>query len=140
MSTREPADGQTRENTRYDFAVPMIIEFGNGFLRAPDRTDAILVDLSQGGAAIVCPSDDRIRQRKRYRVWVDDYAGIIEIRNIRPLDDGRVRLGVAFKGLGLELQELVADTLQNAQFQTSRFAGDSAAHPGIAHADIEDAA
>ncbi len=115
----------------------MIMEFGNGFLRTPDRVDAVLVDLSQGGAAILCPPDGRIRERKRYRVWVDDHAGIIEIRNIVPINDEWVRLGVAFKGLGLELQELVADTLQNAQFRSSRMPAPGT--HGVAYATVHEA-
>ncbi len=102
----------------------MVVELSNGLLRRADRRDAVLVDLAQGGAALVLAADPRLRVKRRYRVSIDDHAGIIEVRHITPVDDGWVRIGVAFRSLGLELQELVADTLENAQFQTSRFTDD----------------
>jgi hypothetical protein len=109
-----------RETTRYSFAIPMMVELPNGLFRQSDRTDAVLVDLSQGGAAMVAMADDRIRERKRFRVIIDDHAGIIEVRNVVAIEGGRVRFGAAFKSLGLELQELVADALENAVAQSSR--------------------
>ena len=120
--TGEPAAPTAREAARYDFAVPMSVELGNGLLRASDRVDAFLVDLSAGGAALIVPADERLRVKKRYRVHVDDHSGIIEVRHITPLVDGQVRLGVAFKSLGLELQELVVDSLATARVDTSRLA------------------
>jgi hypothetical protein len=115
-TTAEPV----RETTRYSFAIPMMVELPNGLFRQSDRTDAVLVDLSQGGAAMVAMADDRIRERKRFRVIIDDHAGIIEVRNVVAIEGGRVRFGAAFKSLGLELQELVADALENAVAQSSR--------------------
>ncbi len=120
--TGEPDAPTAREAARYDFAVPMSVELGNGLLRASDRVDAFLVDLSAGGAALILPADDRLRAKKRYRVHIDDHCGIIEVRNITPLVDDQVRLGVAFKSLGLELQELVVDSLAAARLETSRLA------------------
>jgi hypothetical protein len=120
--TGEPAAPTAREAARYDFAVPMSLELGNGLLRASDRVDAFLVDLSAGGAALIVPVDERLRTKKRYRVHIDDHSGIIEVRNITPLVDDQIRLGIAFKGLGLELQELVVDSLATARAQTSRLA------------------
>ena len=110
----------TRAAARYQFAVPVTVELSNGLLRTPDHIAGLLVDLSHGGAGVVVPSDNRLRQRKRYRVIVDDYNGIIEIRNISQIGDGQLRLGVSFKSLGLELQELVSDVLERAQQQSSR--------------------
>ena len=115
-----PAAEAVREATRYSFAIPMMIELGNGLFRQPDRTDAVLVDLSQGGAALVMMADERVREKKRFRVIIDDHAGIIEVRNTVAIEGGRLRVGVAFKSLGLELQELVADALENAVAQSSR--------------------
>ena len=123
--TGEPSVPTAREAARYDFAVPMSVELGNGLLRASDRVDAFLVDLSAGGAALILPADDRLRAKKRYRVHIDDHSGIIEIRNITPLVDDQIRLGVAFKSLGLELQELVVDSLATARVETSRLADTS---------------
>jgi len=120
--TGEPDAPTAREAARYDFAVPMSVELGNGLLRASDRIDAFLVDLSAGGAALILPADERLRAKKRYRVHIDDHCGIIEVRNITPLVDDQVRLGVAFKSLGLELQELVVDSLAAARLETSRLA------------------
>lgn len=120
--TGEPAAPTAREAARYDFAVPMSVELGNGLFRASDRVDAFLVDLSSGGAALILPADERLRAKKRYRVHIDDHSGIIEVRNITLLVDDQVRLGVAFKSLGLELQELVVDSLATARVETSRLA------------------
>lgn len=110
----------TRGKVRYRFAVPMIIELPNGFLRPADRVEAFLVDLSTGGAALVAAYDRRYKHKRRFRVSVDDHSGIIEIRNISPIDDQRLRLGVQFSRLGLELQELVDDSLDAAQKASSR--------------------
>lgn len=109
-----------RAAARFDFAVPLSIELSNGLLRSADRIDAYLVDLSDGGAAIVLPADPRLGPKKRYRVHIDDHTGIVEIRNITELVDSQVRLGVAFKSLGLELQELVVDSLASARVESSR--------------------
>ena len=98
----------------------MSLELSNGLFRTADHIDAYLVDLSQGGAAVVLPIDPRLKVKKRYRVLIDDHTGIIEIRNIIELSDSQVRLGVAFKSLGLELQELVSDSLASARVETSR--------------------
>ena len=70
----------------------------------------------------IVPADERLRTKKRYRVHIDDHSGIIEVRNITPLVDDQVRLGIAFKSLGLELQELVVDSLATARVETSRLA------------------
>ncbi len=98
----------------------MMIELSNGLFRQPDRTDAVLVDLSQGGAAMVLMADERVKDKKRFRVIIDDHTGIIEVRNTVRIEGGRLRVGVAFKSLGLELQELIADALENAVAQSSR--------------------
>ena len=120
--TGELAAPMAREAARYNFAVPMIVELENGLLRASDRVDAFLVELSAGGAALICPADERLRTKKRHRVHIDDHSGIIEVRNITPLADDQVRLGIAFKSLGFELQELVVDSLASARVETSRLA------------------
>lgn len=110
----------TREKARYQIAVPMIIELRNGLFRQADRVEAFLVNLSSGGAALVTAPDTRLKVKKRYRVAVDDHAGIIEIRNISTGDDGSARLGVQFSRLGLELQELVDDSLDAAKTASTR--------------------
>ena len=112
-----------RAASRYDFAVPTTVELSNGLLKTADRSDGLLVELSAGGAAIVIPTDSRLKVKKRYRVYVDDHEGVIEIRNITNLIDGQTRIGVSFFRLGLELQELVVDSLENAKRETSRLAG-----------------
>ena len=116
-----------RGDTRYPFEVPVHVELARGFLRPADRVEGRLVDMSRGGAAIVLRSDPRLKPRKRYRVLIDDHAGIIAVSNITPFeddesapDDDLVRVGVEFKSLGLELQEIVADALQEAQWNSSR--------------------
>ena len=119
---RHDQEQPTREAARYRFAVPMIIEFSNGLFRRADHVDASLVDLSSTGAAIIASQDSRLKRGKRYRVAVDDHEGICEIRNISPLDGGKVRLGVLFSRLGLELQELVADSISNAKIDAGRIA------------------
>lgn len=98
----------------------MIIELRNGFFRQADRVEAFLVNLSKGGAALVTAPDSRLKVKKRYRVAVDDHAGIIEIRNISTGEDGQARLGVQFSRLGLELQELVDDSLDEARTASTR--------------------
>lgn len=121
--SREPIPAPAeavRETTRYSFAIPMMIELPNGVFRQSDRVDAVLVDLSHGGAAMVLMDDPRVREKKRFRVVVDDHAGIIEVRNVVRIEGNRLRVGVAFKSLGLELQELVADALEGAVAQSSR--------------------
>ncbi len=112
-----------RAASRYDFAVPTIVELSNGLFKTADRSDGLLVELSAGGAAIVIPSDPRLKVKKRYRVYVDDHEGVIEVRNITELIDGQTRIGVSFFRLGLELQELVVDSLESAKRETSRLAG-----------------
>lgn len=113
-----------RAAARYDFAVPMSVELSNGLFRTADRIDAYLVDLSADGAGLVLPTDRRLKVKKRYRVVIDDHNGIIEVRNITPLTDEQIRLGVLFKSLGLELQELVADSVAAARAETSRLKAD----------------
>jgi len=109
-----------REARRYPFAVPLTVDLPNGFFRRADSVDAIIVDLTKQGAALVMTRDPRLRERKRYRVQVDDHGGIIEVRYIKSAEDNLVRVGVHFKSLGLELQELVADSVQHAQTRFSR--------------------
>ncbi len=121
-NTGEPSVSTARAASRYDFAVPISVELSNGLFRTADRVDAYLVDLSEGGAGLVLPTDQRLKVKKRYRVLIDDHSGIIEVRNITPLTDAQVRLGVSFKSLGLELQELVVDSVASARDQTSRLA------------------
>ncbi len=100
----------------------MSVELSNGLFRSADHIDAYLVDLSESGAGLVLPSDSRLSVKKRYRVAIDDHSGIIEVRNITDLADSQVRLGVAFKSLGLELQELVVDSVATARGESSRLA------------------
>ncbi len=116
----EPAAEPTRDGTRYDFAVPMEIELQARFLQQNDRAEAFLVDLSAGGAAVIAKFDQRLKVKKRYRVWIDGYSGIIQIRNLSHLSGDQVRLGVSFSRLGFELQELVIDSLAAARVQTTR--------------------
>ena len=116
----EPAAEPTRDGTRYDFAVPMEIELQTRLLQPTDRVEAFLVDLSAGGAAIVTGFDKRLKPKKRYRVWIDGYSGLIQIRNLSRVADGQLRLGVSFSRLGLELQELVVDSLAAARVQATR--------------------
>lgn len=113
-----------RESARYSLDVPMTIELSNGFFHRPDRVDASLVDLSHGGAAIVLATDYRLKRKGRYRAWIGDHAGIIEVGNLTSLDEDQTRLGVSFTKLGLELQELVADTLDAAKQRASRITDD----------------
>ena len=121
-NTGQADDTTIRAASRYEFAVPMAVELSNGWFMPGDHVDGLLVELSEGGAAVVAPSDDRYKVKKRYRVHIDDHAGIIEIRNITPLGDSQTRLGILFIRLGLELQELVVDSLDNAKLETSRLA------------------
>lgn len=116
----EPDPTPTRADPRYDFAVPVVIELSRGLLRPADRVPGVLVDLSKGGAAITTRSDPRLRLKKRYRVIVDDHAGIVAVQNLVPANGDLVRLGVTFENLGLELQEIVSDALSEAQWMSSR--------------------
>ena len=100
--------------------MPLTIELSNGLFRTADRVDALLVELSEGGAALIAPQDRRHKLKKRFRVYIDDHEGIVELRNIGPLDAGQSRLGVAFLRLDLELQELMVDSLDSARHQSSR--------------------
>jgi len=120
MTQGRPEAEPTREKARYEIAVPMIIELRNGLFRQADRVEAFLVNLSSGGAALVTASDPRLKAKKRYRVAISDHAGIIEIRNISNTDSGNVRLGVRFSRLGLELQELVDDSLDAVRTASTR--------------------
>lgn len=119
-NTGEPSVTTARAAARYGFAVPIAVELPNGLFKTADRVDAYLVDLSAGGAGLVLPADPRLRTKKRFRVIIDDHPGVIEVRNITGLGEDQVRLGVSFKSLGLELQELVADSLASARAETSR--------------------
>jgi len=123
--TMKWANGEASETTsraaaRYEFAVPVVIELQNGLFRTADRIDGLLVELSEGGAALVSPNDDRYKLNKRYRVYIDDQEGIVELRNMVPLDETQSRLGVSFHRLDLELQELVVDSLAQAKREVSR--------------------
>lgn len=91
------------------------------------------MDLSHSGAAIVLPSDKRLRSRRRYRAILDDHTAIIEVANMTVLEEGQLRIGVSFKSLGLELQELVADVLERAQQRSSRLDRTSTVPESIAH-------
>lgn len=102
----------------------MSVELSNGLFSAADRIDAYLVDLSADGAGLVLPTDRRLKAKKRYRVMIDDRSGIIEVRNITQLPGDQVRLGVLFKSLDLELQELVADSVAAARTENSRLRAD----------------
>jgi len=42
----------------------MSLELSNGLFRTADHIDAYLVDLSQGGAAVVLPIDPRLKVKK----------------------------------------------------------------------------
>lgn len=120
QTTTEGTQRAPREDRRYPFAVPLTVELPNGFFRRAESVDAIIVDLTKQGAALVMTRDPRLREQKRYRVLVDDHGGIIEVRYIKEAEDNLVRVGVHFKSLGLELQELVADSVQQAQTRFSR--------------------
>lgn len=115
-----PEPNPTRSDTRYEFAIPVVIELSRGLLRPADRVPGELVDMSKGGAAITTRSDPRLRLKKRYRVIVDDHVGIVAMQNIVPAGGDVVRLGVTFESLGLELQEIVSDALAEAQWMSSR--------------------
>ena len=116
------AAGETtiRSDARYGFAIPVSIELSRGLFRQADRVPGVLVDMSKGGAAITTRFDSRLRLRKRYRVIVDDHAGIIALKNLVTVDGDMVRMGVQFTSLGLELQEIVSDALEEAQWLASR--------------------
>lgn len=120
----QPNESTSREAARFEFAVPITIELSTGMFRTTDRIDGLLVELSSGGAAIIAPADERYKLKKRYRVFVDDQSGIIELKNLSPLEDGQARLGVRFHRLDLELQELIADTLDDARRHSSRLTDD----------------
>lgn len=119
MRRKHSEPDPVREATRYSFSIPMTIELPAGWFRR-DRVDAFLVDLSTGGAALVTGNDQRLSVKKRFRISIDDREGIIEVRNLVQLDEGRLRIGVQFSRLGLELQELVADSIEAARELRSR--------------------
>lgn len=113
-------DTTIRSDARYGFTIPVSIELSRGMFRPADRVPGVLVDMSKGGAAITTRFDPRLRLKKRYRVIVDDHAGIIALKNLVTIDAAMVRMGVQFTSLGLELQEIVADALEEAQWLASR--------------------
>ena len=119
-SPQTSSDDAPRQSPRYDFAIPIVIELSNGLFKTSDRVIAYLVDLSAGGAALISEGDPRLKSKGRYRVFVNDHSGVIQVRNISHLADGQVRLGVSFTRLGLELQELVVDSLATARSQATR--------------------
>lgn len=121
-SRGEASETTNREAARYDFAVPAVLELSNGFFRRVDQLDVLLVELSEGGAALIAPEDRRFKTGKRYRIWVDDQSGILQLRNISALPANQVRLGAAIHRLDLVLQELVADSLEDARHNMSRLA------------------
>ena len=113
-------DTTVRSDARYGFAIPVSIELSRGLFRQADRVPGVLVDMSKGGAAITTRFDSRLRLKKRYRVIVDDHPGIISLKNLVTIDGEMVRMGVQFTSLGLELQEIVSDALEEAQWLSSR--------------------
>ncbi|MGI9608400.1 MAG: PilZ domain-containing protein [Acidimicrobiales bacterium] len=113
-------ESTSRAAARHEFAVPMIVELPTRLLRPAQRVDALLVDLSPGGAALLLSQDTRLKEGRRFRVTIDDHGGIVQVRNITHLTEGQIRIGVTLESLGLELQELVADTLDNARKRSSR--------------------
>ena len=120
--TGNASETTTREAARYEFAIPLTMELSNGLFRTADRVDALLVELSKGGAAIIAPQDRRYRIGKRHRVYIDDHVAILELRNLVLLDADQTRLGVSFLRLDLELQEILVDSLDNARSESSRLA------------------
>lgn len=112
-------DRPRRASTRYEFALPALFELRKGFLRRPESVEAIIVNLSGTGASLVLSADDRLRPSKRYRVLLDGYSGLVEIRRLIPLPNSLVRIGVEVKHFEVELQELVADLLEEASRQRS---------------------
>ncbi len=64
---------------------------------------------------------------------IDDHVGIIAVRNIVQDEGELVRMGVQFRSLGLELQEIVSDALAEAQWVGSRL--DQTRSPGGLTAD-----
>lgn len=121
-SRGEANETTSREAARYEFAIPIMIELSNGLFRTADRLDGLVVELSAGGAAIIAPMDERYKLAKKYRIFIDDQSGILQIRNMSPLEAGQIRLGVSLERLDLELQELVADTLDASRRESSRLA------------------
>ena len=117
-----PATDQTlrRDQRRYPFAVHVVIERRVRLFAQPERIDGALIDLSEDGAGIVVPSSVDFRERATHRIFVNDHEGVIQVRNITLIDDDRQRLGVRFRRLGLDLQELVADSLDAAHRAESR--------------------
>lgn len=126
-------DTTVRADTRYEFEVPVDIELSRGLFRPADRLPGVLVDLSKGGAAIMTTFDARLRLNRRYRVIIDDHVGIISVRNIVQDVGEQIRMGVQFRSLGLELQEIVSDALAEAQWVGSRL--DQTRPPGGLTAD-----
>lgn len=109
----------SRESQRYYIALPMQIELRMGLFRKT-RVPARPVDLSHGGAACHVRPDAAFEVGKRYRLFVDDVAGFIEIRNIQMVEDGLMRIGMSFVQLELETQERIVDALEQAKFESSR--------------------
>jgi hypothetical protein len=100
----------------------MVIELSNGLFRRADLWEALLVDMSNGGAAMIVLHEPRLKANKRYRVRIDDHDGIIRTGSVVAHDETKVRVGMRFERLGLELQEIVSDAVQAAQERASRLA------------------
>jgi len=109
----------SRESHRYYIPFPMQIELRSGLFNKK-RVPARPVDLSQGGAACHVRPNEAFEVGKRFRLYVDDVAGFIEIRNVEMLDDGLMRIGMSFVQLELETQERIVDALEQAKFESSR--------------------
>lgn len=108
-----------RENQRYYIPLPMQIELRMGLFRKV-TVPARPVDLSHGGAACHVRPNAAFEVGKRYRLFVDNVAGFVEIRNMEPVEDGLLRIGVSFVQLELETQERIVDALEQAKFESSR--------------------
>lgn len=109
----------SRESLRYYIPLPMQIELREGLFRKT-RVDARPVDLSQGGAACHVRPNDAFEVGKRFRLYVDNVPGFIEIRNVRMVEDGLMRIGMSFVQLELETQERIVDALEQAKIDSSR--------------------
>ena len=108
-----------RENYRYTIALPMQIELRQG-LWAKRCASAVPVDLAIGGAACHVRAHKDYVVGKRFRVFIDGQPCFAEIRNVREIGGGLLRIGMEFIQLELETQERIVDAIDQAKFESSR--------------------
>ncbi len=118
--SEEPEETPSRENYRYTIPLPMRIEIHLGMFKGKTCVPARPVDLALGGVACHVRPDPFFTEGKRLKIFIDGTAAFAEIRNLRTVEDGLLRIGMSFVQLELETQERIVDAIEQAKIDKAR--------------------